>query len=112
MDGVDVLTFAGGIGENSCDVVISICKNLKFLGAEINEEKAKETVGGKSGIISTNNFKITICILPTNEELLTPKTFLACWDVLLLAVTKKILFEMLAYKIRKKLLFVLSNCTC
>ncbi len=73
MDGVDVLTFAGGIGENSCDVVISICKNLKFLGAEINEEKAKETVGGKSGIISTNNSKIAICIVPTNEELLIAK---------------------------------------
>ena len=70
MDGIDVLTFAGGIGENSYDLTISICKNLKFLGAEIDEEKAEKTVGGKSGIVSTNNSKIVICVVPTNEELL------------------------------------------
>ena len=37
---------------------------------EINEEKAEKTVGGKSGVVSTNNSKIVICVVPTNEELL------------------------------------------
>ncbi len=70
MDGIDVLTFAGGIGENSSDLTISVCNNLKFLGVEIDEEKAKQTVGGKAGLISTSSSKVFVAIVPTNEELL------------------------------------------
>lgn len=70
MDGIDVLTFEGGIGENSYDLTISVCEHLNFLGAKIDREKAKNTVGGKEGIISTKDSKIYICIVPTNEELL------------------------------------------
>ena len=70
MDGIDVLTFEGGIGENSCDLTISVCEHLNYLGAKIDREKAKEMVGGKEGIISTKDSKIYICVVPTNEELL------------------------------------------
>lgn len=70
MDGIDILTFEGGIGENSCDLIISVCGNLKFLGAEIDKEIAKKPAKAKERIISTKNSKIVIAIVPTNEELL------------------------------------------
>ena len=73
MDGVDVVTFEGGIGENSYDLTISICENLKFLGVEIDVEKAKNTVGGKSGIISKETSNVVVAVVPTNEELLIAK---------------------------------------
>lgn len=73
MDGVDVITFEGGIGENSYDLTISICENLKFLGVEIDVEKAKNTVGGKSGIISKETSNVVVAVVPTNEELLIAK---------------------------------------
>lgn len=69
MEGVDVITFEGGIGENSYDLTISICNGLKFLGVEIDEEKTKKTTGGKEGIISTSNSKIYVVVVPTNEEI-------------------------------------------
>lgn len=73
MDGVDVLTFAGGIGENCYDLVISVCKNLNFLGAKVDVEKVVDISGGKQGIISSKDSKIDILIVPTNEELLIAK---------------------------------------
>ena len=77
MDGIDILTFEGGIGENSYDLTISVCEHLNFLGAKIDVEKTKQTVGGKGGIISTKDSKIDICVVPTNEELLIAKDTLS-----------------------------------
>ncbi len=73
MDGVDVLTFAGGIGENCHDLVISVCENLNFLGAKVDAKKVLDISGGKQGIISSEDSKIDILIIPTNEELLIAK---------------------------------------
>ncbi len=73
MDGVDVITFEGGIGENSYDLTISICQNLKFLGVEVDVEKAKQTVNGKRGIISRKSSRVVVAVVPTNEELLIAK---------------------------------------
>ena len=68
MNGVDVITFAGGVGENGPEVRSQICKSLEFLGVKIDEEKNK--VRGKECEISTPDSKVKVYIIPTNEELM------------------------------------------
>ena len=68
MGGVDVITFAGGIGENSKAVRAEICKSLKFLGIEIDEEANSKR--GEEIEISTPNSKVKVFVIPTNEELM------------------------------------------
>lgn len=68
MNGVDVITFAGGIGENSKEVRKQICESLSFLGVEIDNEK-NNTIGEEIEI-STPNSKVKVYIVPTNEELM------------------------------------------
>lgn len=68
MKGVDVIAFAGGIGENGIDARKSICDYLKFLGIEIDEEK--NNCRGKEVEISTSDSKVKVYVIPTNEELM------------------------------------------
>ena len=68
MNGVDVITFAGGIGENSKEVRTRICEYLSFLGLKIDEEK--NNVRGEEREISTADSKVKVYIVPTNEELM------------------------------------------
>lgn len=69
MDGIDAIVFTGGIGENADDIRAKVCKELTFLGIEINEEYGKTLVKGKEGELSTANSKVKVYVLPTNEEL-------------------------------------------
>lgn len=73
MDGIDVLIFTGGIGENSHCLREDICNHLNIFGIEINKMANAETIHGKEGIISTENSKVSVCIIPTNEELMIAK---------------------------------------
>ena len=66
MGGLDLLIFTGGIGENSIEVREEVCKNLEFLGIELDLNKNKN----KELIISTDNSKVKVMRVPTNEELL------------------------------------------
>lgn len=68
MNGVDVITFAGGVGENGPEVRSKICNSLEFLGVKIDEEKNK--VRGKECEISTPDSKVKVYIVPTDEELM------------------------------------------
>lgn len=67
MGGVDILIFTGGIGENSPDDREKICEEMEFLGLEF-DKKANEGVRGKELIISKKESRITVMIVPTNEE--------------------------------------------
>ncbi len=67
MNGVDAIAFTGGIGENDVTLRKNICANLTFLGAELDEEK--NAVHGEEIKISTENSKVNIYVIPTNEEL-------------------------------------------
>lgn len=69
MDGIDAIVFTGGIGENADDIRAKVCKELTFLGIEIDEEYGKTLVKGAEGELSTANSKVKVYILPTNEEL-------------------------------------------
>ncbi len=69
MDGIDAIVFTGGIGENADDLRDNICNELSYLGIEINNEIGKTLVKGKEGELSTENSKVKVYVLPTNEEL-------------------------------------------
>ena len=68
MDGVDIITFTAGIGENQIKIRKGICEHLKFLGVEIDDEA--NNVRSEEKLISTKNSKVKVYIVPTNEELM------------------------------------------
>jgi acetate kinase len=67
MDGVDIIAFTGGIGENDTMVRKNVCSGLTYLGANLDEEKNRR-IKGKEGIISTSDSKVRLMVVPTNEE--------------------------------------------
>ena len=67
MGGVDLLIFTGGIGENGWEARENICKDLEFLGLDF-DRKLNEGVRGKELVISKKNSRVTVMIVPTNEE--------------------------------------------
>ncbi len=70
MNGADAIIFAGGIGENSSEVRRLICENLNWFGVDLSAETNEEFKAGREGIISTDNSRPNIYVIPTNEELL------------------------------------------
>jgi acetate kinase len=66
LGGLDYLTFTGGIGENSVTVRRKVCSRLGHLGIELDE--AANAGGAKERIISSRSSRVTVCIIPTNEE--------------------------------------------
>jgi acetate kinase len=68
MGGIDVLVFTGGVGENSPESRGEICKDFEFLGLDFDNE-ANAGLRGKEKIISKANSKVTVIVIPTNEEL-------------------------------------------
>ncbi len=67
LNGCDCLVFTAGVGENAIDIRENICKDLEYLGIEIDNEKNK--VRGKEVDVSAEGSKVKIFIIPTNEEL-------------------------------------------
>jgi len=65
MGGLDGLIFTGGIGENATLVREEVCKDLEFLGIELDEEKNKNA----EEMISKDRSKVAVMRIPTNEEL-------------------------------------------
>ena len=68
LNGLDVLTFTAGVGENGVSTRADICAYLGYLGVEIDPEK--NNVRGKETLISTPNSKVQVWVVPTNEELM------------------------------------------
>ncbi len=68
MGGLDAVVFTAGVGENSSVVRQMTCDGLEFLGVELNQAKNQEAIG-KEMIISSDNAKIKVLAIPTNEEL-------------------------------------------
>ena len=67
MGGVDLLIFTGGVGENASESRENICKGLEFMGL-IFDRNANAGVHGKELVISKKNSKVTVMVVPTNEE--------------------------------------------
>ena len=68
MNGLDVLVFTGGIGENDGYIRGEILKGLSYLGIRFDEEKNRTR--GEEMLISTEDSKVKVCIIPTDEELM------------------------------------------
>lgn len=67
MNGVDAIAFTAGLGENDGEMRKTVCSYLTYLGIEINDEENKKR--GEEAIISTDDSKVTVLAIPTNEEL-------------------------------------------
>ena len=67
MQGIDGIAFTAGVGENQCGIRKGICENLKFMGIEIDDERNK--IKGEEIQISSDNSKVPVWVIPTNEEL-------------------------------------------
>ena len=71
LGGCDAITFAGGVGERGIYSRSEICKYLKAFGVELDEEA--NNIKAEERKISTDNSKIEVWIVPTNEELFIAK---------------------------------------
>ncbi|GJM60814.1 acetate kinase [Persicobacter diffluens] len=67
MNGVDLIIFTGGIGENAFYVREDVSSNFGYLGLEINKELNAKTFGTET-IISSEDSKVDVMVVPTNEE--------------------------------------------
>ena len=76
MNGCDIIVFTAGVGENQADMRESVCSGLSFMGVEIDIEKNK-TIHGEEAVISTPNSKVTVVVVPTDEELMIASDTLA-----------------------------------
>ena len=68
MGGVDLVIFTGGVGENSADLRRYVCKNMEFMGIELNDS-VNDVTRGTNTIISTDDSKVKVAVIATNEEL-------------------------------------------
>lgn len=71
MGGVDVVVFTAGIGENAWKVRKGACEGLEFLGIKIDPEKNNSS--SKEAIISEDDSKVKVMVIPTNEEWMIAK---------------------------------------
>ncbi|MBE6340516.1 MAG: acetate kinase [Bacteroidales bacterium] len=69
MGGVDILLFTGGVGENKQNCRETACEGLEFMGIKLDKKKNME-IQGEEAIISAPDSKVTICVIPTDEELM------------------------------------------
>ncbi len=67
MGGIDAIVFTAGIGENSTTVRAMACEGLEFLGAKMSLER--NNVRGKEAFINEPDSRVSIMVVPTNEEL-------------------------------------------
>lgn len=75
MQGVDVIAFTAGVGENDTGVRKAVCEYLDFMGVRVDEEKIM--IRGEEVIVSTPDSKVKVMVVPTNEELAIAKQTLA-----------------------------------
>ena len=68
LGGLDVLVFTAGIGENDAATRASICEGMEWLGIKLDPEKNK--LRGKERVISADDSKVQVWVIPTDEELM------------------------------------------
>lgn len=68
LGGVDVIVFTGGVGENQAACRATACEGLEFMGVKLDAEKNK--VHGEEAVISTDDSKVKVVVIPTDEELM------------------------------------------
>ena len=81
MGGADIIVFTAGIGENNADLRARVIEGLEFMGAKLDPEKNKTR---KEAVISADDSRVTVCVIPTNEEIMIAR------DTLDLVTTGKV----------------------
>ncbi len=72
LGGVDILVFTGGVGENQSVTRSVVCKDMEYMGIELDEE-LNRSVRAKEVVISKPSSKVKVLIIPTDEELTIAK---------------------------------------
>lgn len=72
LGGIDILVFTGGVGENQAVTRSDVCKNMEFMGIELDEE-LNASVRATEVVISKPSSKVKVVIIPTDEELTIAK---------------------------------------
>lgn len=75
MGGVDIIVWTAGVGENQMDIRWNSCKDLEYLGIKIDEKRNQTR--GEEAIISAPDSKVTVCVIPTDEELVIAQDTMA-----------------------------------
>jgi acetate kinase len=70
LGGLDILVFAGGIGENCPSIRARVCEGLGFLGIELNEARNAEN----AAVISAQTGRVTVRVIRTDEELMIARS--------------------------------------
>jgi acetate kinase len=68
MGGVDIIIFSGGVGENNPELRLNVCNDFEFMGIKMDASK-NEGQRGNEVVISAPDSKVTVMVVPTNEEL-------------------------------------------
>ena len=68
LGGVDIVVFTGGVGENQASCRAAACEGLEFMGIRLDAERNK--VRGEEAVISTDDSKVKVVVIPTDEELM------------------------------------------
>jgi len=66
LGGLDVLTFSGGIGENSAEVRAAVCRDLWAFGIQLDEDRNQAARG--EAVVSAGAGAVTVLVLPADEE--------------------------------------------
>lgn len=69
LGGCDIIVFTAGVGENQSSMRAEVCENMKWMGVKIDEAK-NATIHGEEAVISTPDSKVTVVVIPTDEELM------------------------------------------
>ena len=69
MGGCDIIVFTAGVGENQYQTRQDACVGLEYMGVKLDVEKNK-TIRGEEAVISTPDSTVTVCVIPTDEELM------------------------------------------
>ncbi|MBR6310935.1 MAG: acetate kinase [Paludibacteraceae bacterium] len=75
MGGVDIIVWTAGVGENQMDIRWESCKDLEYLGIKMDEKRNQTR--GEEAIISAPDSKVTVCVIPTDEELVIAQDTMA-----------------------------------
>ena len=67
MGGVDIIVFTAGVGENQYGVRSGVCEGLEWMGVKFDKAK-NDSVRSEECVISTPDSKVTVCLIPTDEE--------------------------------------------
>ncbi len=80
LEGADAICFTAGLGENASYVRKNVCDRLKALNVFLDEEVNKKTILGEEGLISSEESKIPVYVIPTDEELMMARDTLELLD--------------------------------